>query len=104
MRVTALVRHERPAVPTVRLVIAAAVGTGSAALAGSAPASPALNNAVITWLSHGCCHPAGRRARMTRLIRIPAMADRKPGPSPVCYPDELVAQILAERLLLVDEV
>lgn len=44
----ALVRHERPAVPTVRPVIVTAVGAGSAALAGSAPATPTLITGAIS--------------------------------------------------------
>ncbi len=43
-------RNGRPAVLTARLVIVAAVGAGSAALVGSAPATPALITGAVTWL------------------------------------------------------
>ncbi len=49
-RAVARVRHGRPAVLTVRLLIVAAVGARSAALVGSAPATPALTTGAITWL------------------------------------------------------
>ena len=49
-RLAARVRNGRPAVLTVRLVIVLTVGVGSAALVGSAPATPALITGAITWL------------------------------------------------------
>ncbi len=49
-RAVSRVRRGRPAVLTVRLLIAAAVGGGSAALVGSAPATPALITGAVTWL------------------------------------------------------
>ena len=49
-RLAARVSNGRPAVLTARLVIVAAVGAGSAALAGSAPATPALITGAVTWL------------------------------------------------------
>jgi len=49
-RLAARVRNGRPAVLTVRLVIVAAVGAGSTALVGSAPATPALITGAVTWL------------------------------------------------------
>src|SRR6266487_2316698 len=44
------VRRGRPAVLAVRLLIVAAVSAGSAALVGSAPATPALITGALTWL------------------------------------------------------
>jgi len=49
-RAAARVRNGRPFVLAVRLVIVAAVGAGSAALAGPAPATPALITGAATWL------------------------------------------------------
>ena len=49
-RVVTRVRQGRPAVLTVRLAIVAAVGAGSAALVGWAPATPALITGAVTWL------------------------------------------------------
>ena len=49
-RAVTRVRHGRPAVLAVRLAIVAAVGAGSAALVGSAPATPALITGAVTWL------------------------------------------------------
>jgi hypothetical protein len=49
-RVVARVRQGRAAVLTVRLAIVAAVGAGSAALVGWAPATPALITGAVTWL------------------------------------------------------
>ena len=49
-RLAARVSNGRPAVLTARLVIVAAMGAGSAALVGSAPATPALITGAITWL------------------------------------------------------
>jgi hypothetical protein len=50
-RTAARVRRGRPAVLAVRLLIVAAVGAGSAVLAGaSAPATAALLTGAVTWL------------------------------------------------------
>ena len=49
-RLAARVRNGRPAVLTARLLIVVTVGAGSAALVGSAPATPALITGAITWL------------------------------------------------------
>ena len=49
-RAATRVRHGRPAVLTVRLLIVVTVGIGSAALVGSAPATPALITGAVTWL------------------------------------------------------
>lgn len=44
------VLHGRPAVLALRFGIVAAVGAGSAALVGFAPATPALITGAVTWL------------------------------------------------------
>ncbi|MGE5288008.1 MAG: J domain-containing protein [Micromonosporaceae bacterium] len=48
-RAVARVRHGRPALLAVRLLIAFAVGAVSATLVGSAPATPALITGALTW-------------------------------------------------------
>ncbi len=55
------VRRGRPAVLTVRVLIVAAVGLGSAALVGSAPATPALITGALTWLLLTARHDLGPR-------------------------------------------
>jgi hypothetical protein len=49
-RAVTRIRRGRPAVLAVRLLIVAAVSAGSAALVGSAPATPALITGALTWL------------------------------------------------------
>ena len=49
-RLAARVSNGRPAVLTARLLIVLTVGAGSAALVGSAPATPALITGAVTWL------------------------------------------------------
>jgi hypothetical protein len=53
------VRRGRPAVLTVRVLIVAAIGLGSAALVGSAPATPALITGALTWLLLTARHDLG---------------------------------------------
>ncbi len=49
-RTVARVARGRPAVLAVRLAIVVAIGVGTAALVGSAPATPALISGALTWL------------------------------------------------------
>jgi hypothetical protein len=60
--VVSRVVHGRPAVLTVRLLIVAAVGTGSASLVGFAPATPALITGALTWLVLTARHDLAPRA------------------------------------------
>ena len=54
------VRRGRPAVLTIRVLIVTAVGLGSAALVGSAPATPALITGALTWLLLTARHDLGQ--------------------------------------------